>query len=118
MTVSEEGGVIPGSRRCVFFAPKISRGVNARHAQRGSAPPFLGARGLGAGGVAAEGETPFQAFQARSPLASFNRVGRPIRSRIAKKGAGSSSSTLAIRATSQVPSAISIAAATGGTPAV
>ena len=56
--------------------------------------------------------------QGRSPFSSFTRVGRPIRSRIVKKGFGSSSSTLTMVPVSHVPSAISMAAATGGTPAV
>lgn len=59
-----------------------------------------------------------QASQARSPAPSLTRVGNPIRSSTAKKGAGSSSSTLTMVPVSHVPSAISMAAATGGTPAV
>lgn len=59
-----------------------------------------------------------QAFQGRSPKSSLMRVGRPIRSRIVKKGFGSSSSTFFMVPASHSPPAISMAAATGGTPAV
>ncbi len=61
---------------------------------------------------------PGQAVKGRVPEASLISVGRPMRLRMARKGLGSSSSTFFIAPTSQVPSAISMAAATGGTPAV
>ena len=53
---------------------------------------------------------------AESGSISWNPVGRPIRSRMAMNGSGSSSSTFTIVFASQRPSAISMAAATGGTP--
>jgi hypothetical protein len=59
-----------------------------------------------------------QASHALSPAASLTRVGRPMRSRMRKNGTGSSSSTFTMVPASHVPSAISMAAATGGTPAV
>ncbi len=62
--------------------------------------------------------SPDQAVKGRVPEASLISVGRPMRLRMARKGLGSSSSTFFIVPTSQVPSAISMAAATGGTPAV
>lgn len=61
---------------------------------------------------------PAQAVKGRMPEASLISVGRPMRLRMARKGLGSSSSTFFIAPTSHVPSAISMAAATGGTPAV
>jgi hypothetical protein len=49
---------------------------------------------------------------------SSTSVGRPMRSSSARNGSGSSSSTFTIVPVSHVPSAISSAAAIGGTPAV
>lgn len=59
-----------------------------------------------------------QKFNARSPFSSLIRVGRPILLRRPRKGCGGRSSTFAIFFTSHSPVAISIAAATAGTPAV
>jgi hypothetical protein len=55
---------------------------------------------------------------ARSPSSSWIGVGRPMPFSSVMKGLGSSSSTLAIFLTSHSPVATSMAAATGGTPAV